>query len=142
MDENSVRFYACGPTVYGPAHIGNFRTFVMQDVFRRVLETSGQKTFHVRNLTDVDDKTIRQSQEEGVKLDDFTDKWNSHIKSILTKNLASGQTNSEQRFSMGKYQKNCEKNLAFIKNQIDKSLSMPIKLPQLNINLSRVLYAL
>jgi cysteinyl-tRNA synthetase len=75
MDENSVRFYACGPTVYGPAHIGNFRTFVMQDVFRRVLETSGQKTLHVRNLTDVDDKTIRQSQEEGVKLEDFTDKW-------------------------------------------------------------------
>ena len=75
MDEISVRFYACGPTVYGPAHIGNFRTFVMQDVFRRVLETSGQKTLHVRNLTDVDDKTIRQSQEEGVKLEDFTDKW-------------------------------------------------------------------
>ena len=74
MDENSVRFYACGPTVYGPAHIGNFRTFVMQDVFRRVIETSGHKTLHVRNLTDVDDKTIRQSQEQGVKLEDFTDK--------------------------------------------------------------------
>ena len=80
MDENLVRFYACGPTVYGPAHIGNFRTFVMQDVFRRVLETSGQKTFHVRNLTDVDDKTIRQSQEEGVKLDDFTDKWTARFR--------------------------------------------------------------
>ena len=79
MDEKSVRFYSCGPTVYGPAHIGNFRTFVMQDVFRRVLETSGQKTFHVRNLTDVDDKTIRQSQEEGVKLEDFTDKWTARF---------------------------------------------------------------
>ena len=75
MDENTVRFYCCGPTVYGPAHIGNFRTFVTQDVFRRVLETSGQKTFHVRNLTDVDDKTIRQSQEQGEKLEDFTGKW-------------------------------------------------------------------
>ena len=80
MDEKSVRFYSCGPTVYGPAHIGNFRTFVMQDVFRRVLETSGQKTFHVRNLTDVDDKTIRQSQEEGVKLEDFTDKWTARFR--------------------------------------------------------------
>ena len=80
MDEKSVRFYGCGPTVYGPAHIGNFRTFVMQDVFRRVLETSGQKTFHVRNLTDVDDKTIRQSQEEGVKLEDFTDKWTARFR--------------------------------------------------------------
>ncbi|OUU43456.1 MAG: cysteine--tRNA ligase [Verrucomicrobia bacterium TMED56] len=80
MDKNSVRFYSCGPTVYGPAHIGNFRTFVMQDVFRRVLETSGQKTFHVRNLTDVDDKTIRQSQEQGVKLEDFTDKWTARFR--------------------------------------------------------------
>ena len=68
MDGESVRFYGCGPTVYGPAHVGNFRTFVMQDVFRRVLETDGQKTYHARNLTDVDDKTIRQSQEEGVAL--------------------------------------------------------------------------
>ena len=79
MDGQSVRFYGCGPTVYGPAHIGNFRTFVMQDVFRRVLETSGQQTFHVRNLTDVDDKTIRQSQEEGIKLQDFTANWTTRF---------------------------------------------------------------
>ena len=79
MDGESVRFYACGPTVYGPAHIGNFRTFVMQDVFRRVMETSGIKTFHVRNLTDVDDKTIRQSQEEGVRLQDFTAIWTARF---------------------------------------------------------------
>lgn len=75
MDGNSVRFYGCGPTVYGPAHVGNFRTFVMQDVFRRVLETDGLKTYHARNLTDVDDKTIRQSQEEGVPLGEFTTRW-------------------------------------------------------------------
>lgn len=79
MDGQSVRFYGCGPTVYGPAHIGNFRTFVMQDVFRRVLETSGHQTFHVRNLTDVDDKTIRQSQEEGIKLEDFTANWTTRF---------------------------------------------------------------
>ncbi len=41
MDGKTLRFYCCGPTVYGPAHIGNFRTFVMQDVFRRVLELGG-----------------------------------------------------------------------------------------------------
>ena len=75
MDGETVRFYGCGPTVYGPAHVGNFRTFVMQDVFRRVLETAGQKTYHARNLTDVDDKTIRQSQEEGVPLGEFTTRW-------------------------------------------------------------------
>jgi len=75
MDGKIVRFYCCGPTVYGPAHVGNFRTFVLQDIFRRALETCGQKTYHARNLTDVDDKTIRQSQEEGVSLGDFTDRW-------------------------------------------------------------------
>ena len=47
--------YCCGPTVYGPAHIGNFRTFLAQDVLRRVLECSGLKVKHVRNITDVDD---------------------------------------------------------------------------------------
>lgn len=72
---DTLRFYCCGPTVYGPAHIGNFRTFVMQDVFRRVVESTGMKTKHVRNLTDVDDKTIRQSQEAGVSLTDFTAGW-------------------------------------------------------------------
>lgn len=68
-------FYCCGPTVYGPAHIGNFRTFVVQDVFRRTLELAGIPTLHVRNLTDVDDKTIRDSQAAGMSLKAFTDQW-------------------------------------------------------------------
>lgn len=71
----SIGFYCCGPTVYGPAHIGNFRTFLLQDVFRRVLEMEGFSVNHVRNLTDVDDKTIRQSLAEGMTLTDFTQKW-------------------------------------------------------------------
>jgi len=74
-DGKTFRFYCCGPTVYGPAHIGNFRTFVMQDVLRRVLELNGMPTEHVRNITDVDDKTIKQSQAEGKKLADFTAAW-------------------------------------------------------------------
>jgi cysteinyl-tRNA synthetase len=74
-DGKVFRFYCCGPTVYGPAHIGNFRTFVVQDLFRRVLELTGVKTKHVRNLTDVDDKTIRQSQAEGKTLTEFTNFW-------------------------------------------------------------------
>jgi cysteinyl-tRNA synthetase len=54
------RFYNCGPTVYAPAHIGNFRSFVVNDVIRRLLELEfgKDKVKHVRNLTDVDDKTI------------------------------------------------------------------------------------
>jgi cysteinyl-tRNA synthetase len=75
LDGKTYRFYCCGPTVYGPAHIGNLRTFVLQDVFRRTLETAGLPTYHVRNLTDVDDKTIRQSQAEGLSLDAFTTRW-------------------------------------------------------------------
>lgn len=75
IDGKTLRFYCCGPTVYGPAHIGNFRTFVAQDVFRRVVEASGTPTLHVRNLTDVDDKTIRDSQKASQSLTDFTQFW-------------------------------------------------------------------
>jgi cysteinyl-tRNA synthetase len=58
-----VRFYNCGPTVYARAHIGNFRTFLVNDVIRRLLELEfgAEKVRHVRNLTDVDDKTIRRA---------------------------------------------------------------------------------
>ena len=75
LDGKTVRFYCCGPTVYGPAHIGNFRTFVSQDILRRTLELAGWETKHVRNITDVDDKTIRQSQAEGKTLTSFTAHW-------------------------------------------------------------------
>jgi cysteinyl-tRNA synthetase len=75
IDGETYRFYCCGPTVYGPAHIGNFRTFVLQDVFRRTLEASRMAVLHVRNLTDVDDKTIRDSQADGLPLGEFTAKW-------------------------------------------------------------------
>jgi cysteinyl-tRNA synthetase len=71
------RFYTCGPTVYGPAHIGNFRTFVINDVIRRLcdLEFGPGKVKHVRNLTDVDDKTIRRSREEKRPLAEVTEQW-------------------------------------------------------------------
>ena len=75
IDGSTFRFYCCGPTVYGPAHIGNFRTFVLQDVLRRTLETGGIRTLHVRNITDVDDKTIRDSQKAGKSLTEFTAGW-------------------------------------------------------------------
>jgi len=75
QDGKPFKMYCCGPTVYGPSHIGHFRTFILQDVLRRVLEVSGMKVLHVRNLTDIDDKTIRQSQSEGISLGDLTGKW-------------------------------------------------------------------
>ncbi len=78
-DGKAFRFYCCGPTVYGPAHIGNFRTFVLNDVLRRVMEVSGMRTKHVRNITDVDDKTIRDSQAAGMALTAFTEKWTARF---------------------------------------------------------------
>ena len=78
-DRKTLRFYCCGPTVYGAAHIGNFRTFVIQDVFRRVLEAGGTATLHVRNLTDVDDKTILRSREEGKSLAEFCAHWTARF---------------------------------------------------------------
>jgi cysteinyl-tRNA synthetase len=71
------RFYNCGPTVYAPAHIGNFRTFVVNDVIRRLLELEfgAAKVKHVRNLTDVDDKTIKRARDEKRPLPDVTQQW-------------------------------------------------------------------
>jgi cysteinyl-tRNA synthetase len=71
------RFYNCGPTVYGPAHIGNFRTFVVNDVIRRVLELEfgADKVCHVRNITDVDDRTIGQALKEKRPLGEITQHW-------------------------------------------------------------------
>lgn len=85
LDGGTFRFYCCGPTVYGPAHIGNFRTFVLQDVLRRALETGGMRTLHVRNITDVDDKTIRDSQKVGQSLAEFTAGWTSKFHSDCEK---------------------------------------------------------
>ncbi len=78
-DDDTFRFYCCGPTVYGPAHIGNFRAFVLQDLLRRTLEATGLKTRHVRNITDVDDKTIRDSQAAGKSLREFTGFWSDQF---------------------------------------------------------------
>ena len=78
-DGSKFRFYCCGPTVYGPAHIGNFRAFLVQDFFRRVIELSGLKTLHIRNVTDVDDKTIRESINAGISLKEFTDGWTNQF---------------------------------------------------------------
>jgi cysteinyl-tRNA synthetase len=74
--DNTVRMYACGPTVYARAHIGNFRTFVCVDVLRRALKhVGGHGVRQVVNYTDVDDKTIAGAREAGVPLRDHTEQW-------------------------------------------------------------------
>jgi cysteinyl-tRNA synthetase len=72
---NEVRMYACGPTVYDYGHIGNFRTFVAVDILRRFLLQSGFSVRHVMNITDVDDKIIRNSAQEGVSVKQYTAKY-------------------------------------------------------------------
>ncbi len=72
---NEVKMYTCGPTVYDFAHIGNFRTFVFQDVLRRFLKFRGFRLNHVMNLTDVDDRIIANSAAAGVSIRDYTEKF-------------------------------------------------------------------
>ncbi len=75
IEEKAVKMYTCGPTVYNYAHIGNFRAYLFEDLLRRSLEYHGYKVTQVMNLTDVDDKTIRDSRAAGLKLQDFTRKY-------------------------------------------------------------------
>jgi cysteinyl-tRNA synthetase len=69
IEEGHVRLYTCGPTVYDYAHIGNFRTYVFEDLLRRHLKAKGYKVTHVMNITDVEDKIIRRANEKGIELD-------------------------------------------------------------------------
>jgi cysteinyl-tRNA synthetase len=75
IQDKQVRMYACGPTVYDYGHIGNFRTFVAVDILRRFLRQSGFDVRHVMNITDVDDKIIRNAAQAGVPLKQFTSKY-------------------------------------------------------------------
>ncbi len=70
-----VRAYTCGPTVYDFAHVGNFRTFVFQDVLRRYLKSRGFRVIQVMNLTDVDDRIIQKAAAAGVSIREYTDKY-------------------------------------------------------------------
>ena len=75
LQNNEVRMYACGPTVYDYGHIGNFRTFVAVDILRRFFRQSGFSVRHVMNITDVDDKIIRNSAEAGLGVKEYTAKY-------------------------------------------------------------------
>src|SRR5579864_6865068 len=75
LRDNEVRMYACGPTVYDYGHIGNFRTFIAVDILRRFLRQSGFKLHHVMNITDVDDKIIRNAARDGVSVQQYTAKY-------------------------------------------------------------------
>jgi len=73
LHPDEVTFYSCGPTVYNYPHIGNYRAYFFADILKRVLQYEGYNVKHIMNLTDIDDKTILNSQKEGKSLKDFTE---------------------------------------------------------------------
>ena len=70
-----VRMYTCGPTVHDYAHIGNFRTFLFEDLLRRVLIQQGYQVTQVMNLTDVEDRIIKKAADKAITIDEFTEPY-------------------------------------------------------------------
>ncbi|MCI0406593.1 MAG: cysteine--tRNA ligase, partial [candidate division Zixibacteria bacterium] len=75
IEPGKVELYTCGPTIYDFAHIGNFRTFLFEDLLRRYLKYKGFEVIQVMNLTDVDDRTITASRKEGIPLSEYTERY-------------------------------------------------------------------
>jgi len=76
--------YNCGPTVHDYAHVGNFRTFLFADLLRRYLKYKGYKVEHVMNITDIDDRIIKKSNERGVPLREYTQEYTKIFSKIST----------------------------------------------------------
>jgi cysteinyl-tRNA synthetase len=75
IEPGHARVYTCGPTIYDYPHIGNYRTFLFEDILRRTLQLFGYRVTQVMNLTDVDDRTIQRSSEAGIDLREYTDRY-------------------------------------------------------------------
>src|SRR3990172_548798 len=69
-----VKMYTCGPSTYQPAHIGNYRTFLFEDILQRYLEYSGYKVTRLMTLTDIEDKAIAQTKKENVSVEELTNR--------------------------------------------------------------------
>src|SRR6202142_3313313 len=88
LHPGEVRMYTCGPTVYDFAHIGNFRTFVFQDILRRFLISRGYRLNHVMNLTDVDDRIIQNAAAAGVSIREYPEKYvNAFLEDMTALNI-------------------------------------------------------
>jgi len=79
LEPGHVRIYSCGPTVYGPTHIGNFRSFLFADVLVRYLRYRGLRVTWVMNITDIDDKIIKGAAAEGVSVAELTERWSTRF---------------------------------------------------------------
>ena len=88
IKKGRIKIYSCGPTVYDFAHIGNFRAYVFADILRRYLEYKGYQVKHIMNITDIDDKTIKNSKMAKMSLKDFTEKYTREFfKDLETLNI-------------------------------------------------------
>jgi len=83
LNPKEIGIYSCGPTIYGPAHIGNFRSFLFADLLVRWLRASGHAVRWVVNLTDIDDKIIRAAAKEGEEIRALTDRWEAVFRSDM-----------------------------------------------------------
>ena len=79
IEKGKVGLYTCGPTVYDYSHIGNFRTFIFEDLLKRWLIHLGYEVNHIMNITDIDDKTIKRANQEGVDLNVITERYTHHF---------------------------------------------------------------
>jgi len=93
INPGEVRLYTCGPTVYDFAHVGNFRAYIFEDLLKRFLQFMGYKVVHIMNITDIDDKTIRGANAQGVDLNTYTQKYiDAFFKDIDTLNILRADT--------------------------------------------------
>ncbi len=121
LKEGEVSIYACGPTVYNMPHIGNYRSFLMSDNIVRILEYLGYRVKLVMNITDIDDKTIRDSKAAGISLKDFTEKYTAEFfkgLDLLNIKRASEYPKATENVDgmIGLTQKLMKKGLAYEKN--------------------------
>lgn len=121
LQGGKVGIYNCGPTVYDSVHIGNLRTFIMYDMVRRVFEYEGYHVTQVMNVTDIDDKTIRRSQEEKISLEKLTRKYEelflsdiSSLNILLPHRLLRASENIKEMIEM-------------IANLLEKGLAYPTR---------------
>jgi cysteinyl-tRNA synthetase len=121
LRKGEVRIYTCGPTVYDFAHIGNFRTFMFQDVLRRFLRVRGYKVFQVMNLTDVDDRIIANAAAAGKSIRDYTDQY---IKAFEEDCLALGLEKPEE---LARATDHIEDMVALIERLEGKTFTYPVE---------------
>ena len=117
LQAGQVGLYSCGPTVYNLAHVGNLRTYVFVDLLKRYLLYSGYQVNHIMNITDVDDKTIRDSQAEGKDLKEFTEKYTQ----IFFKDL--GELNILKATETPKATEHIEEMVQLVKTLMDKGFA-------------------